>query len=112
MGAGVVGTIFRQQDVDDSGTSAPIQSEPETMADDGTEWEPLPTNGHVKLVAHDDLTPNVEQLDDDLDELEQAEAAASRGDWSTAAAAYLRVTMDPPVPLQAWYHLAIACLKT
>jgi tetratricopeptide (TPR) repeat protein len=46
-----------------------------------------------------------------VDELERAEAAASRHDWQAAADAYAKVTMDPPVPVQAWYHRAIACLK-
>jgi tetratricopeptide (TPR) repeat protein len=112
LGAGVVGTIFRQHGDEGSTTRAPIQSEPEVLADDGTGWQAPAADGRIKLVAHDDITPDVEQLDDDLDELERAESAASRGNWSEAAAAYLRVTMDPPVPLQAWYHYAIACLKT
>jgi tetratricopeptide (TPR) repeat protein len=48
----------------------------------------------------------------DLDELQNAESAAGRGDWAAAAKAYAAITMNPPVPIDAWYHRAIACLKT
>jgi len=48
----------------------------------------------------------------DLDELQNAETAASRGDWAAAAKAYAAITMNPPVPIDAWYHRAIACLKS
>jgi len=48
----------------------------------------------------------------DLDELGRAEVAAGRGDWVAAANAYAEITMNPPVPIDAWYHHAIACLKT
>jgi tetratricopeptide (TPR) repeat protein len=48
----------------------------------------------------------------DLDELQIAETAAARGDWAAASKAYAAITMNPPVPIDAWYHRAIACLKT
>jgi tetratricopeptide (TPR) repeat protein len=47
----------------------------------------------------------------DLNELERAEAAAGRGQWAEAAKAYAEITMNPPVPIYAWYHHAVACLK-
>jgi tetratricopeptide (TPR) repeat protein len=48
----------------------------------------------------------------DLNELQRAEAAAGRGEWDAAAKAYAEIMMNPPVPIDAWYHHAIACLKT
>ncbi len=112
ISAAVVGTILRQQGDDAPGKMAPIQSEPDPIADADSVPEPPAADRPVKLVAHDDRVPDAAQLDEDLDELERAEAAASRGDWPQAAGAYARITMDPPVPLHAWYHRAIACLKT
>ncbi len=48
----------------------------------------------------------------DLNELQRAEAAAGHGEWAEAAKAYAEITMNPPVPIDVWYHRAIACLKT
>jgi tetratricopeptide (TPR) repeat protein len=114
IGAGIVGTILcqRDRDRDGSGKMAPSQSEPDAIAEGESVPQPAAADRHVKLVVHDDRTPDAEQLDEDLDELERAEAAAARGEWSQAAKAYARITMDPPVPLHAWYHYAVACLKT
>jgi tetratricopeptide (TPR) repeat protein len=45
------------------------------------------------------------------DELQIAEAAAAHGQWADAAKAYAEITMNPPVPIDVWYHRAIACLQ-
>ncbi len=112
VGIGIVGTLVWQRGRADSGRMAPIQSEPDAIAETETVPQPAAAERHVKLVVHEDRTPDAEQLDDDLDELALAETAASRGQWQEAAKAYAKITMDPPVPLHAWYHRAIACLKT
>ena len=111
VGAGIVGTLLWQRDRDGSGKMAPSQSEPDLVAESEVVPQPAAAERHVKLVVHEDRTPDAEQIDADLDELAFAEAAAARGQWSEAAQAYAKITMDPPVPLHAWYHRAIACLK-
>jgi tetratricopeptide (TPR) repeat protein len=112
VGGGVVGTVLWQRDRGGPGKMAPRQTEPEVVADTESEPQPAAADRQIKLVVHEDRIPDAEQLDKDLDELERAEAAAARGQWSVAARAYAQITMDPPVPLDAWYHRAIACLKT
>jgi len=112
VGIGIIGTLVGQRGRDGLGKMAPSQSEPDPIAEREAIAQLDVAERHVKLVVHEDRIPDAEQLDDDLDELARAEAAAARGDWSAAARAYARITMDPPVPLQAWYHRAVACLKT
>src|SRR5262249_8952289 len=112
LGGAVVGTVLWQGDRSVPGKMAPTQGEPEVVADNETEPQRGTADRQNKVVVQEDRTPDAEQLDNGLDELERAEAAAARGQWSVAARAYARITMDPPVPLDAWYHRAIACLKT
>ena len=117
----------------------PGQSEPdlesESMAAPGNSRSPVASRGNIELTGHTVDAPDNEADSDnevrdgtpdkdpkrepsvpfyssaDLDELQNAETAAANGDWAAAAKAYAAITMNPPVPIDAWYHRAVACLK-
>jgi tetratricopeptide (TPR) repeat protein len=84
----------------------------DALEEEESEGRPAPPDGAANQQPDRDEPSAPFYSSAELDELQNAETAAARGDWAAAAKAYAAITMNPPVPIDAWYHRAIACLKT
>ena len=99
-------TAANRSQIQTAGYEVPAGEAEETDSDGDAPTEPAPPDG----VWRQPRVPFYSSSD--LNELQRAEDAAGRGEWDAAAKAYAEITMNPPVPIDAWYHHAIACLKT
>jgi tetratricopeptide (TPR) repeat protein len=142
VGLAVAAAIIRQRETAMIAEAVPSQSEPELATEPISAHfgpgSPAIRQGGIELAGHEVDALDTEEMENDtvpqgpapkggrigkaprapfytsadLDELQIAEAAAAHGKWAEAAQAYAEITMNPPVPIDVWYHRAIACLKS